>query len=1118
MSHDDSVQLGTISLPIASTSPSSSASSWQPLTTTFFDTHPEVLQTSKVACTILRNVLNDVGLGFQGEWIRMPEAITVRCRILPSDAVGSMWKAVPSRNRERNVKDLLRIVGRSWQEGDETGATLMGRRTIDYQSMQDIYTSVPSPPDPFFHPADSSADQELFDAMERFDNPLGVKTDLYRYQLRSVAKMVQMEMQPDRLVDPLFSPFEEAGRSGTYYVNLTTWDVQRHPGWYELPRGGILCEQMGTGKTLMCLSLIATTQYQPTRPPANHIDISPVTTDVAERRYPFSSNADLRHLTGYQTDRTRLILPSLVELCANLLAVHEPNALNGLARLDHLRPMIERKTFYCDLPPDDECSRLAKRKVANNRVKKIYLAKGTLVVVPSILIQQWRAEIELHLEEGSLKVYQAIDQLNDIEMLLDYDIILMETNPRWKRIILDEGHIAKDKGTNAMALVRQLSVERRWLVSGTPTRHLQQGGELELESFVEGQLQPDPSEDSGAGINLESNPRQWTDREIEDVTRIGKMIGGYLAAEPFKSDMGFQQHVTSKLKGPRGPAFGAVERIRNVMSGVMVKHEPKQIDREARLPPLTISHEVIQFDPLGRITYNVLAALVSSNVYTSGGEDADYFLHPRNRDALIRVVDNLHLACFWYSAHGMDADGCLFRTQEWLRRHPEAPDFVTNHLQEACAHLEKALATPGWAEWMAQGVSMPLEGHFLPSLVKAAWSDSFDSLPDWVDLHSFINLRELNRRGATVHDLHMEGWDYRNSKTEEFSKLLMRDMEKHSKAQRQGKEAAQGLTAAKAPVATGKRTARKPGPVSPSKRKRKRDEVDERLDEAERNAAASNSLALSARQMNAARPLPEIMYTRSHSAKVNRVIRTILEADKDDKFVIFGDSYELGHLTEILDLVDVSAVFVGGDAKNRRLALDRFQKAETRVCLLDPKIGARGLNLVVANRVIFLQPIWNLDVQAQAIKRVHRIGQTRPTTIHILVMEDTFEEDIARRSTQGRTEVEEKLYSRAMIENPKFVYAEREDEYTFPVRLTPTDELPVQDSLNTATTNASSGSTPSEAYPITPVSAARQAGTVSVLRDETPTPLQDGVEGSIMSLDQMAEPKREKKRVRVAFA
>ena len=55
-------------------------------------------------------------------------------------------------------------------------------------------------------------------------------------------------------------------------------------------------------------------------------------------------------------------------------------------------------------------------------------------------------------------------------------------------------------------------------------------------------------------------------------------------------------------------------------------------------------------------------------------------------------------------------------------------------------------------------------------------------------------------------------------------------------------------------------------------------------------------------------------------------------------------------------------------------------------------------------------------MQAQAIKRVHRIGQTKPTKVEILVTRGTFEEDIAERSSALRTENEEKIYSRAMIE------------------------------------------------------------------------------------------------------
>jgi SNF2 family DNA or RNA helicase len=86
-------------------------------------------------------------------------------------------------------------------------------------------------------------------------------------------------------------------------------------------------------------------------------------------------------------------------------------------------------------------------------------------------------------------------------------------------------------------------------------------------------------------------------------------------------------------------------------------------------------------------------------------------------------------------------------------------------------------------------------------------------------------------------------------------------------------------------------------------------------------------------------------------------------------------------------------------------------------------------NLVVANRMIILAPMWNLDTQAQAIKvrllvisinsdlqRIHRIGQTRATKVEILVTQDTFEEEIARRASTTRTENEEKAYTRNLIE------------------------------------------------------------------------------------------------------
>nr|XP_019044841.1 hypothetical protein I302_06755 [Kwoniella bestiolae CBS 10118]OCF23771.1 hypothetical protein I302_06755 [Kwoniella bestiolae CBS 10118] len=834
----------------------------------------------------------------------------------------------------------------------------------------------------------------------------------------------------------------------------------------------------------MCLSLITSTLYQPTLPPPISIDLSPVTTDVAERTYPFSANADIRALTGYPRTRMHLTFPSLLELCANVLATNDPSAKHNKALPEILRPLLERRTFYCTLPVDNECPRQAKQKTHEQTVKKVYLAKGTLVIVPQILFHQWQSEIEHHLEEGVLSVYNVEGkELPSIETLLEYDVVLIDTlrfgaeetqhrksrglkpsillKARWKRIILDEGHTAQSKLTNSMTFARQLSVERRWLVSGTPTRHLQQGGETELDtmemSTSNHPLQPSTSSENNVHHDARMVRRAWNQLELEDAYRIGRMIGGFLAAEPFKTEGGFERNVIAPLRNKEGPSFGAVRSMRYIMNGLMVKHAPKVIDLESELPPSTISNELLQFDSLQKITYNVLAALVASNVYTSGGEDMDYFLHKDNRDAFLQVVDNLHLACFWYSARDMGVQGCLDRTKSWLDRHLEADPYVREQLIEACCHLRSALDHPGWGEWMTNGVSMPLTGQSLPPLLKEAWSDSFNTKPDMVDVHSFNTLRELNQRGRTIQDLHIAGWDYRNNKLEEFQKTMAKYMEKHAKEQ-QKLAKAKNSSAAKAPKAAIKSNS-SPAKDRPKKRKHgDMDEVDGRIEEAERNAAlASMSSTEAAPDMP--RPLPSVIHTTSKSAKANFVAKTILSADKDDKFVIFGDAYELGHLTEILDLLDITSTFVGSElfTRDRRKALDDFQKPEIRVCLLDLKVGARGLNLVVANRVIFLRPIWNPDVQAQAVKRVHRIGQTRPTKIHILVTEGTFEEDIAKRSSKNRSQDDEKLYSRAMIENPRFVYPERKQTETFAVRFMPTSETLSAGAVNGVSGGSRSG-------------------------------------------------------------
>ena len=70
------------------------------------------------------------------------------------------------------------------------------------------------------------------------------------------------------------------------------------------------------------------------------------------------------------------------------------------------------------------------------------------------------------------------------------------------------------------------------------------------------------------------------------------------------------------------------------------------------------------------------------------------------------------------------------------------------------------------------------------------------------------------------------------------------------------------------------------------------------------------------------------------------------------------------------------------------------QSADVRALLLPLKSGANGISLVEAQHVLLAEPLLEREVEAQAIGRVHRMSQTRPTVVHRFVMSGTIEESI----------------------------------------------------------------------------------------------------------------------------
>ncbi|KAF4535889.1 Transcription termination factor 2 [Lasiodiplodia theobromae] len=79
--------------------------------------------------------------------------------------------------------------------------------------------------------------------------------------------------------------------------------------------------------------------------------------------------------------------------------------------------------------------------------------------------------------------------------------------------------------------------------------------------------------------------------------------------------------------------------------------------------------------------------------------------------------------------------------------------------------------------------------------------------------------------------------------------------------------------------------------------------------------------------------------------------------------------------------------------KKRGAALDAFRDDDSvQTMLISITAGGLGLNLTSASRAYVMEPQYNPAAEAQAVDRVHRLGQTREVTVTRFVMNDSFEE------------------------------------------------------------------------------------------------------------------------------
>ena len=203
---------------------------------------------------------------------------------------------------------------------------------------------------------------------------------------------------------------------------------------------------------------------------------------------------------------------------------------------------------------------------------------------------------------------------------------------RWKRLVIDEGHVSSSLSSILVPFAKLLSVERRWIVTGTPTTNLlglslgnrssDDGNEVQfiasgnrehegratkrqkvdhtsglrqavLKAYNEssgelpgsqlngiaGDTDQPSSENSSLRTTpsipdtLPKKPRIWNKYDREDLNKLGNMIAHFIALPQFIADSKLMSNsVVDPLLASTGPQPGAVQVLNQLMETVMIRH------------------------------------------------------------------------------------------------------------------------------------------------------------------------------------------------------------------------------------------------------------------------------------------------------------------------------------------------------------------------------------------------------------------------------------------------------------------------------------------------------------------------------------------------------------------
>lgn len=924
-----------------------------------------------------------------------------------------------------------------------------------------MFNKLPSPsPSPDALKDRRYAREALEDLLDPASGIPGLRTKLYPYQRRSAGLMLQRETISNLVLDPRLEK-RTAPDGSDFYFNPRELVFLREPRYYEACKGGILAETMGLGKTLICLAVILATKDHPPIVP-EICSLPPVRSSVAKLSEMAISAINRKSIPWrVELDRVRHATGDMMESVREKLEMHPahyqlpvvPVRWNRKTIMPPPKKMILASTTLI-VVPRNLCKQWQSeiRKHVDEDILRMLVMEDSKKILPPpdelrtfdvVLFTRGRFELELKdgADDQGRRIgatqlscqcpYIGATRIRDCHCVrLDdlYDSPLKHLH--FKRIIIDEGHFFANTNAAAVSVANRLvCADHRWVVSGTPAKDLL-GVEVDMSAAHNLWHTPDTKESRDTVLEQRRHFNK-TDDTAGAIKSLGALAANFLKIRPWcaseENEMKAEwDECIYRHEDLRKRTFsGFSTSLRRTLQSMVVKTQPEDVESDIGLPPL--SHEVIRLEPsfYDKLTANLFTLVLTANAITSERTDVDYLFHKNSQKARSQLISNLRQsAFFWTGFSEADVQASVQSSNGYLeKKATNCSDSDRRLLVETLKCADVILKSKGWRA-LSRSHEVGLFVEDWPALSADHWAFDKSRNPLLTGVSQLLEAQSHANSQAGLGDP-MEGlagagvkalapvWQPR-VKTEDEGKaekpILTKGIPTSSLdgepllRRRSGSKAG---NSPKKPLQNSKVLKKK------EKKRLKRLRIKAKIKaksglehvlDASEESAMSDAPAPDAAipSLPSDSPLLKSRIVGTTSAKLSYLISQILRYYEGEKILVFYDgdnvAYYIAQMLELLHIKhEIYAKSLPAHLKAEYVV--RFnEEPEDRVLLMDVRNAAFGLNLPSASRIFFVNPVCRPNIEAQAIKRAHRIGQTRPVYVETLVLKDTIEDKMLERS------------------------------------------------------------------------------------------------------------------------